>query len=320
VAILNLDLFKQFGVDPPVNGRWTWPEFLQKMQALTRKDSSGRQCYGLVTNLGTMEYEAYSIIFNAGGRILKKNSSGEVVSALMDPPFIKGLHRLVDLEYKYKVCRPGTGAMTQEQSWNVWRDEGTCAVSFQGAWCITAARMKNEAIERQNEQMIRQGRTGDVRKPMKWTIAAVPGDDENSTPVLGSSGLGTYVLFKKGDRVKRDLSAAFIKMLTSGEGQRVLKDENVFPSRKSTGNLWANDPVLGPVFELFPAGVMSPLIPGGERVDSVLQPEIQKALLVNPSTGKPQSSPEEAARAADAKVRAVIQRARRRFGNLDGTH
>lgn len=313
VMILNLELFEQFGVEPPKNGRWTWTEFMEKARRLTQT-KDGKQYYALVANLGPMEYEAYSVIFNSGGRILKKTADGQVVSALLDEGFLAGLRRLVSLEYEDRICMPGIGAMTQEQSWNVWRDSRTCACSFQGAWCITAVDVANEAIEKTNARKREAGRAGEVDKPLRWMIAAPP-CDEGTTPVLGSSGLGTYVVFRQKDPEKRRLCAEFARHLTSGEGQKVLRHENVYPSRRSTGNLWADDPALGPVFELFPEGVMNPLVPGADRIDKGLQQEVQKALLQNPSTGRPQATPEEAVKAADMKVRAILERAQRRFGN-----
>lgn len=311
VMLLNLDLFEQFGVEPPRNGRWTWDEFLEKMRRLTT-NRDGRQYYGLVTNLGPVEYEAYSVIFNFGGRVLVKDANGLVNSGVVKTGFAEGLRRLVALEYEHHVAMPGIGAMTQEQSWNVWRDSRTCAASFQGAWCITAVQVANEAVERTNARKMASGRADETIKPVRWMIAAPPSDGE-TTPVLGSSGLGTYVVFKQKDPRKRDLAVKFIKALTTGEGQTILKHENVYPSRRSTGNLWAHDPMLGPVFELFPDGVMSPLVPGTERVDKVLQQEVQKALLRDPKTGRPQVTPEQAVKTADEKIRAILDRARRRF-------
>ncbi len=327
VALLNLDLFERFGVEPPRDGRWTWPEFVEKLRKLTKYEapdgslhdgvappelaSRCKQYYGLVTNLGPMEYEAYSIIFNAGGRILERTPQGDVVSGVGSPAFLEGVRRLIALEREYKVVQPKIGAMTQEQSWNVWRDSRTCAVTFQGAWCITAVEVANAAIERTNERKRAAGRLDELEQPIRYMIAAPP-HDPGTTPVLGSSGLGTYVVFRQHDPEKRRLCAEFVKHLVSGEGQRVLRYENVYPSRKSTGNLWADDPMLGRVFELFPSGIMSPLVPGGERIDKVLQQEIQRALLgLTP--------PEDAVRAADAKVRAILERARRQAARLQAT-
>ena len=77
------------------------------------------------------------------------------------------------------------------------------------------------------------------------------------------------------------------------------------------GNPFADDPMIGPVFALFPEAVLTPLVPGGERIDRVLQQELQRALLPGPA-GKPQQSAEEAARRGDEKINAVLERARRR--------
>lgn len=311
VMLLNLDLFDKFDVAPPEGGRWTYDEFLDKMKALTKTDpATGQKYYGLVTNLGRQEYESYSIIFAAGGRILDRMPDGNYESGLSKPSFLLGLDRLSSLDFTHHVCLPGIGATTQEQSWSTWRDSRTCACTIQGAWCITACEVANEAIEKTNARKRAMGRENEIEKPIRWGLAAPP-TDKGTTTVLGSSGMGTYVVFKQTDARKRDAAVAFIKMLTSGEGQKILKYENCYPSRKSAGNLWAGDPKLGPVFELFPDGIMQPLVPGGDRIDKVLQQEIQKSLLRDPATGKPQVTPEAAIKAADYKVKALLERANR---------
>jgi ABC-type glycerol-3-phosphate transport system substrate-binding protein len=308
VMLLNLDLFERFGVEPPKDSRWTWDEFLASMQKLTRPGH-----YGLVTNLGPMEYEAYSIIYNFGGRILGRGTDGNIECTVAQPPFQQGLQHLQDLEFRHHVAAPGIGAATQEQSWNMWRDSRTCACTIQGAWCVTAVERANEAIEATNKRKAAAGRTGEMEKPIRWMLAAPPTADNSTSPVLASSGLGTYVVFKQKDPARRKLAAEFAKFIVSGEGQSVLKHENVYPARKSAGNLYADDPRLNAVFSLFPAGVMSPIVPGGERIDRVLQQEVQKALLTDPATAAPQATVQAATAAADRKIRAVLERAQRRF-------
>lgn len=313
VCVLNLDVFESRGVALPVDGRWTWDEFRSKMKALTVNDGPTSQTWGLVTNLGPMEYEAYSIIYNTDdARIMRVLPDGSVKSAVAEDAFIKGIKRLQQLEFEDRVTVPTIGSMTQEQSWNVWRDTKRVGVTFQGAWCVTGLHRYNESIEENNARKIAEGRANEVESPIRWKIVAPPSDDAETTPVLGSSGLGTFVVFKQKDKVKRDLAVKLALQLIKGEGQQVLIEENCHPSLKSAGDLWANQPDLSPVFKLFPEGVVMPLVPGGERVDPVLQTEIQKAVLAIPGTGKPQLDAETCARAGDAKVKAILERAERR--------
>lgn len=319
VMLLNLDLFEKFGVQPPVNGRWSWDEFLSSMKQLTRSGPDGAGAtasayYGLVTNLGPMEYEAYNIIFNFGGRILVRELDGRIRSAVADPPFRRGLEALQSLDFTHGVAFPGIGAATQEQSWALWRDSRRCAVTIQGAWCVSAVERGNANIEAANERKRAAGRADEIEEPIRWMIAAPPTVDTDTTPVLASSGLGTFVVFRQRDERRRALSAKLALKLVSGKGQQVLVHENCYPSRKSAGNPFAQNPRLGPVFELFPAGIMSPVVPGGERIDKVLQQQIQQALLRDATTGKPQLSVREAVESADRKIEAVLERAQRRFG------
>lgn len=328
VMALNLDVFEKFGVAPPENGRWTWAEFLEKMQALTKvapaiddrihppanaPEPPPVQYYGLVTNLGVAEYEAYSIIYNFGGRILKKTPDGRVVTGASAPEFLAGLKHLQDLDFRYKVAAPGIGAFTQEQSWKVWKEGGAVAATVQGGWIINAVNTSNREQERSNARLRAAGREQETRRPFRWRLVAPPTPDAQTTPVLASSGLGTFVVFRQKDEARRKLAADLALHLVRGEGQKVLKEECVFPSRKSGGNPFGDDPEIGPVFDLFPDAVLTPLVPGGERIDRVFQQEMQRALLRVPGTDKPQATAEEAARAGDAKVNAVLERARRRF-------
>lgn len=324
---LNLDLFDRFGVEPPVNGRWTWDEFLVKMKALTRKapapdlrlnpDSPASQgavqYYGIVTNVGLGEYESYSVIYNFGGRVLTRGADGVIQPAVSEPGFIEGLSRLQSLDFTHHVAAPGIGAFTQEQSWKLWKEAGTVACTIQGGWVIAALERANQQQEQANERLTRAGRPQDARKLFRWALAAPPTIDAQTTPVLASSGLGTFVVFKQKDERRRELAKKLALHLVRGEGQRVLRSECVYPSRISAGNPFADDPMIGPVFALFPDALLTPLIPGGERIDRVLQQEIQRALLHVPGTDTPQATALEAARAGADKIQAVLSRAQRRF-------
>jgi multiple sugar transport system substrate-binding protein len=328
VMALNLDVFEHFGVAPPANGRWTWDEFLQKMQALTRRAPAPddrlkpslnspagppTQYYGLVTNLGVAEYEAYNIIYNFGGRILQKSPTGGAEATADSAAFISGLEHLQNLDFKWHVAAPGIGAFTQEQSWKVWKEGGAVATTIQGGWIINALNTSNREQERANARLTAAGREAEARRPFRWMLAAPPTVDARTTPVLASSGLGTFVVFRQKDAVRRKLAKELALHLVRGRGQEVLKQECVFPSRRSAGNPYGDDPMIGPVFDLFPDAVLTPLVPGGERIDRVFQQEIQKALLRVPGTDKPQATADAAARAANAKTEAVLDRAKRRF-------
>ncbi len=329
VTALNLDVFERFGVEPPKNGRWTNDEFLTKMKALTRVASvpdnrvqtdaataptEQVQYYGLVTNLGPAEYEAYSIIYNFGGRVLKTSATGDVISTVDEPDFVNGLQHLQALDFEHKVAAPGIGAFTQEQSWKLWKEGGTVGATFQGGWVISALNKGNEEQLRANARLEAAGRGREARKPFRWALAAPPTVDAATTPVLASSGLGTFVVFDNKDERRVKLAKELALQLVKGEGQTVLKQECVYPSRISAGNPYADNPMIGPVFELFPEAVLSPLVPGGERIDRVLQQEIQRALLRKSGTNEPQATAEQAAKAGDRKIEAVLERAKRRFG------
>jgi multiple sugar transport system substrate-binding protein len=60
--LLNLDIFEEKGVEPPTNGRWTYDEFVEKMEALTGDGVSGFSTYLLPGY-----YEAWPFLFMDGG-------------------------------------------------------------------------------------------------------------------------------------------------------------------------------------------------------------------------------------------------------------
>lgn len=331
MLVLNLDVFDKFGVKPPDNGRWTWDEFLASMKATTgmapptdyrlHAGSSAPAAalvkhYGLVTNVGAGEYESYSIMFNFGGRVLQKNAEGDIVCTVDEAPFVTGLRHLQALDFEHGVAVPGIGAFTQVASWSLWKESATVAASFQGGWVVAAMQKSREQQLAANKRLEEAGRPQEARREFRWSVAAPPTIDAETTPVLASSGLGTFVVFKKKDERRRALAIKLALHLVRGKGQEVLRHECVYPSRISAGNPFADDPMLGPVFALFPAAVLTPLVPGGERIDRVLQQEIQRALLRG-GDGKPQVTVEEATRNGASKIEAVLERARRRFGRDD---
>ena len=99
---INLDLFRQRGVEPPIDGNWTYDEFVEKMQKLTWDDDGDGEndYYGFMSFVKPNYYNIWGIISSDGAEIINQNS-GEYI--FYGEKALKGTQKIVDLRNKYNV-------------------------------------------------------------------------------------------------------------------------------------------------------------------------------------------------------------------------
>ena len=99
----NKELFDEAGVDyPPTDWdkAWTWNEFLEVAQKLTKKRSDGRQQYGVLVHQA-FEQCWGAFVWSNGGDVLNKDLTK---STMNTPEAIEAIQYLVDLIQKYEVA------------------------------------------------------------------------------------------------------------------------------------------------------------------------------------------------------------------------
>jgi len=218
------------------------------------------------------------------------------------PEGIRGVKKLYDLIWKYHVAPPQTGGLSQNETWNMFT-EGRVAVTPQGTWAISSLVRTNRERRKRNAEYISQGKVELVRDTFEFAVANFPIGSTGKV-VTASPGVGNWVVFKQKDTVKLRLVMELARKLTSAENQRYLRYLGTFPTRKSAGNIYADDPELGPYMSVVMSAlenvVMRPFHPRWQQISDAVSRELQLAILGEKTVKQAMSD-------ADRKVSEILK-------------
>ena len=258
VMLLNLDHFEEAGVEPPVNGRWTWDEFLEKAKALTF-DSDGDGVidkYGFSTYILAGYYEAWPFFYMDGAEPLGDGKFG-----FNTPEGISAIQKLVDLKLVHGAGPIEMGSSDVGGTFRALAREGERHIAIQpwNSWAI--ATVTGEGVNYMPNVMVAEYPTGDTGTPV--TI----------------SGVGGWVVMHQKDRKKLEMVAEFAKFLSTTEEQyRFATEYGTFPARKSTDAMdpFADKPLMAKAATMaVTQGVTLPEHPNWAQIDDRIQAELQ---------------------------------------------
>ena len=259
--ILNLDIFKQRGVEPPVNGNWNYEEFIEKLQQLTF-DSKGRgknDHFGLNGFIQPGYYNLWGIILSDGAQLIDKQKN----YSFNDENAINGIEKILDLKNKHQVTHPKFGDNSPNEAWTSFYKDKKVAVFPTGTWAINALeRLRNEG-------------TG-----FDFAVSNFP-IGQLGKPVVLSNSVGSYGISKQEDKKKLEMTVKFLKFLIQDQYQMELKRLGVFPVKKDIGNIYEDNKHMSFIFENLCYTEVIPPHPDWREIDEVLQREIQQGLLGN---------------------------------------
>ncbi|MCX7919037.1 MAG: extracellular solute-binding protein [bacterium] len=275
ITILNTDIFKERGVPLPKDGIWTYEEFVEKMQKLTfDRDGDGKiDVYGIGFGVMPGTGEAWGVMYSDGGRFFNDEMT---VCTITSAEFMSGVQKLVDLEHKYKCALPNAGGL--EPSGAVWdtfmSEKRPLAATFQGQWALISLKKRNKKIDDRDPEAVRQN-----WKKLNFSAAITP-IGKSGKITTASPGVGNWVVFKQSDPKKRALCIELAKMLAlSDEAQWINYNSGTLPVRKSIGNIYGDDPDFAILFKAYENVIMPAFHPEGQKMDNVIQRQIQNALL-----------------------------------------
>ncbi|SCZ05190.1 extracellular solute-binding protein [Alkaliphilus peptidifermentans] len=257
--ILNLDLFSKRGVEPPLDGYWTYEEFIDKLQQLTF-DSRGRgkiDHYGFNSSVQAGYYNIWGIILSDGGRVI----DDKLDFVFNDEAAYSGVEKVIDMKQKYGVTHPTFGENTSNEAWTTFYRDKNVAVIPAGTWSLNVLeRLRNEG------------------KGFNYAVAHYP-TGTLGNPVSMSNTVGSYGISKQEDPEKLEVCVAFLKYLIKDEYQNQLNRLGVFPVKKSLGNLYVDDPNMSLIYESLENTIIIPPHPYWNDIDEILQKEIQQGVL-----------------------------------------
>lgn len=274
--LLNLDMFKARGVEPPKDGKWTYEEFVDKMKKLT-----GDGKHGFSTYIMPSYYEAWPFIMMDGGRPLSEDMTRYTFDS---PEAISGLQKFLDLKFKHQAAPPDMGTSNVGDTWKQFAaaDKRLMAVQSWSSWAIASAQK-------------------DPYK-MNFMVAEYPSGATGKSTTIGDV-LG-WVMFKQKDDGKRKMIAEFMKFLTTtDEIYTTAKYYGVFPSKKSAAQKrpFEDNPQMEQAQKISENAVMVPRHPQWAKIDELIQKELQ--LAVNGT-----KSAEQALKDAGRQVEPILKK------------
>ncbi|MDI6792122.1 MAG: extracellular solute-binding protein [bacterium] len=289
MLFLNLDIFKERGVEPPCeqesgvrsqeseenpqsairnpqSTHWTYEEFVAKMKAMTFDSDQDKRIdtfgFGFTVTPGTTDI--WPFLYMDGGQALSDDLSQYTFE---EPPGVSGLNRLRDLVHTYRVSSPESGGLKTTDLWQAFAKQRRIACAPWGIWAIPALRF--------DEAKKAKGLTEDDF----FDFTVVPYPTGKSGQPLTFIGVSGFIVFKQPDPARRDMCMTLAKFLTSGQNQKALSAYGVFPTRASAGNLYPDDPYMTKAAKILQNGITVPAHPDWAKIDETIQRQIQLAVL-----------------------------------------
>ncbi len=219
--LLNKDIFEDRKVELPIEGSWTYEEFLESLKKLTviSTRKAGSSVYGLVSSLETGHYNLYGMLLY-GCELTKTEES---CNSIFDDA-VTGLLKLSELKNVHKVMYPEVTNINNNQAFNLFL-AGKAAVFLGDAWMVPY--LKGFGI----------------KYGMNFTTAHYPSKNKTVSPYINDIYY-SYGVFKQDDEMKKEACIEFIKFLTEERFQEDLKKFGYFPVRKSANYIYQTDKEL----------------------------------------------------------------------------
>lgn len=257
---INLEKFNERGITPPLNGNWTYEEFVDILKQLTY-DSDGDGIideYGFVSPIGPNYYNIWGIILSDGAELINPK---RIEYNFYGEKAIKGLERVIDLKQKYNVVPDYFGIIGEKEAWEMFYKEQKLSVYATESWVVNYL-----------DKLYRNG------DGFNFDIVNYPTGDKG-LPVVLNNGIVSYGVIKKEDPKKVKMCVKFLKFLTTDSSQRSLNEIGLFTVKRSIKDMYIDNPKMKKIEESLVYAHYIPFIDNWVEIDLIIQEEIKKAIL-----------------------------------------
>lgn len=261
---LNTEIFNEKGVSLPIDGNWTYDEFVETLKKLTYdKDGDGEMdVYGFNSFMGVNDYNTWGILLSDGAKIFDKKTFKYRFNG---KDAVSGLKKLTDLKLVHKVTPENFGKNSESEAWKSFCKEKKIAVYPTGTWAVNALnKLRNQG------------------KGFEFAVANYP-KGEKGKAVSICKNTSAYGIFQQEDEKKLEMCIKFLKYISQDKYQKDLNRLGVFPVKKSVGQIYKKDNIMSSIEKNLEYTQNIPAHPNWLAIDSILQSQIRQVLLENKS-------------------------------------
>jgi multiple sugar transport system substrate-binding protein len=257
---INLDKFNERGISSPLNGNWTYEEFIETLKKFTQssQDNDIIKEYGLLAPMDIGNYNIGGLVLSHGGEFinykrLKYNFYGEKA--------IKGLEELIDLKFKHGILPDFFGIINEEISQEMFYKDQNVAVYI-----------GDSRFVRYLDNQYKAG------NGFNFDIANFPTEDKN-LPTILSDGIFSYGITKSEDPKKVEMCAKFLKYLTKSSNQKTLEDMGLFTVKNNIKDMYMDNIKMKGIEESLNYTIYIPLMENYSEIEKIVYREIKSAIL-----------------------------------------
>lgn len=255
--LVNLEIFKAAGVEPPKDGKWTYDEFLTKLKAVQGKEYQGRKVVPFSTYLLKGYYEAWPFFMMDGGTFLTKDGK----FAMDSKEWISGVQKLAELRSLHKVTDPLFGTDKVGDNFQAFAnlEKRYVAVEPWASWAIASLRTN-------------------AKYKMDFMVAEYPTGKSGKPVTIG--GAGGLVVFEPKDKNagRRAMAVKWAKFIATPEVQvRHAKEKGVFPASKqaAAADPFKDIPQMQAAQKLMEHAVATPKLEKWTQIQDLVNAELQ---------------------------------------------
>ncbi|NLV76960.1 MAG: extracellular solute-binding protein, partial [Tissierellia bacterium] len=132
---INIDKFNEIGISPPLDGDWTYEEFVDTLKQLTY-DSNGDGVvdeYGFLAPIEANNYHIWGIMLSDGAQLIEPK---RLEYSFYGEKALKGLEKLMDLKYKHRIVPDYFGIIGEKDAWKMFFEDQRVAAFATGSWAL----------------------------------------------------------------------------------------------------------------------------------------------------------------------------------------
>lgn len=245
---LNLDIFKEKGVDPP-KMPWTYEQFVDTAKKLTFQRANGEKVYGYTGGIDPGLVNTWPFILNDGSLPLSTDNTKYTFNT---PEGISGLQKLVDLAQTHKVTPPDFGSQSVDDIATSFSDKKLVAMYSEPSGSSAQYRAKN----------------------LNFDVVAMPTGKTGKSGSAGGIGLISVAATK--DTAKLQAAMDLGRYLTSAQVGQDVPGFYLAPSARKSVKV--ADPINK--FDPFvPNCYITPIIADWPQIRTIIHPNIQNAVF-----------------------------------------